>query len=278
MSFTVYAELAPSRRRYAPEVPVSDGIAAARRAGRTLIEHRDRTLEAITIDQPLVASTTVRGIPVRNHSANELTYIRRVLDRLPLGMLGRMSDFDGIVCVDWTGSDWLDDTRPNASTLLAGGANIDRTIVRDGITESGRRIELTHSSMVELRGGRYERRGVFTLWHELGHAAYRNRLTPRTVERTDYGTSIHVGVDEQPAYAFMWYFLNPAQLTTADRAAFDAIVGRFAEGEPDPGDAARPRLEQLFPESPGGDFSVTRRGWRRPGPMCFDEDAPAELP
>jgi hypothetical protein len=231
VSFTIYAQLTPQRKTFAPGVHVCASEAAARTAGHTVINHpRGRKYEAVVMPEVLKKSM-IGTVSVRYHTADELSLIRGVLDRLPRALLARFAaQYTGIVCVDWSGSDWLAAARPNTHTLLSGGANMDRPITRNGITESGRRIELTHSAMYELRPPPYGRRGVFTLWHELGHVAYRNRFTPRTVERADYGESIHVGPEEQPAYAFMWYFLNPSRLTANDRAAFDRIMAGSGVG------------------------------------------------
>jgi hypothetical protein len=231
VSFTIYAQLAPQRKTFAAGVHVCASEAAARAAGHTVINHsRGRKYETVVMPDAL-SKSMVGTVSVRYHTADELSLIRGILDRLPRALLARFAEqYTGIVCVDWSGADWLDASRPNTHTLLSGGANMDRPVTRGGITESGRRIELTHSAMYELRAPPYHRRGVFTLWHELGHVAYRNRFTPRTVERADYGESIHVGAEEQPAYAFMWYFLNPSRLTPNDRAAFDRIMGASGAG------------------------------------------------
>jgi hypothetical protein len=224
MSVIVYAELSPRRRIFASSVHVCAGVAAARAVGHTVIEHPNRkSYEAVTLPDTPVPSTLVRAIAVRNHTADELLYIRGVLDRLPQPIVdGFAARYTGIVCVDWTGSNWRDATHPNPTTLLSGGANMDQPRNRGGITEAGRRIELTHSALYELRPPPFHRRGTFTLWHELGHVAFRLGLTPRTVQRT-YGQSIHTGAEEQPAYAFMWYFLDPSRLTANDRAAFNRL-------------------------------------------------------
>lgn len=286
MSFKVYAELLPGGRSYAPEVVVSASVSAAQAAGRPVIEQTyridghasTRTLEEITLPETLTMSTHVRGVAVRNHTASELGFITRVLERLPLALLARFNErYNGIVCVDWTGSGWRDATHPNPGALLNGGANMTREITRDGVVESGTRIELTHTSLVELRPSPYGRRGVFTLWHELGHAAYRARFTPRTVER-HYGDSIHTGGEEQPAYAFMWYFLNPGRLSQADRDAFDDIFQPHGETAEPSVEVHRPRLSELFPLSSCGDESWSHRGWRRPGTTCIHDSMPGREP
>lgn len=226
MSIIVYAELSPRWRTFASSVHVCASVAAARAAGHTVIEHPrgSRKYEAVTLPDTPTPSSLVRGIAVRNHTADELAAIRGVLDRLPQAVVtGFAARYTGIVCVDWTGSNWRDATHPNPTTLLSGGATMDQPRTRGGITEAGLRIELTHSALYELRPPPFHRRGAFTLWHELGHVAFRLGLTPRTVERTDYGDSINPGVEEQPAYAFMWYFLNPSRLTPNDRAAFNRL-------------------------------------------------------
>lgn len=227
MSFTIYAELTPRHRAFAAGVHVCASEAAARTAGHTVITHpRGKKYEEVVMPETLTTASVVGPVSVRNHTADELTHIRGVLERLPTALLTRFAEqATGIVCVDWSGQNWQDATHPGAATLLSGGANMDQPRTRAGITESGRRIELTHSAMYELRSPPHGRRGVYTLWHELGHVAYRNHFTPRTVERTDYGESIHTGAEEQPAYAFMWYFVDPAHLTANDRAAFDRLLG-----------------------------------------------------
>jgi len=259
MSFVIYAELAPGRKSFAPGVHVCASLAASRVAGHTVIDHpRGKKYEAVSMGQAL-ATSLVNGVSVRNHTVDELSAIRGVLDRLPRALLASFAtQYTGIVCVDWSGLNWRDPTHPNQATLLSGGANMDQPRTRAGITESGRRIELTHSAMYELRPAPYGRRGVFTLWHELGYVAFRHQFTPRTVERSDYGESIHVGPEEQPAYAFMWYFLNPSRLTANDRAAFDASVARggarttpSARGEPAGEGALLPR-----PSHPSGPLST----------------------
>jgi hypothetical protein len=240
MSFTIYAELRPQRKTFAAGVHVCSSEAAARVAGHTVINHpRGKQYEQVIMSQALITSSMVGRISIRNHTVEELSLIRSILTRLPQALLDRFAEqYAGIVCVDWTGSNWRDATHPNMTTLLSGGANMDQPRTRGGITETGRRIELTHSAMYEVRPSPYGRRGVFTFWHELGHVAYRNHLTPPSVERT-YGESIHVGAEEQPAYAFMWYYLNPSRLTANDRQAFDRLLGGGAT-------APRPTLMPTF--------------------------------
>lgn len=240
MSFKIYAQIAPSRKEFASGVHVCSSLGAARAAGHTVITHpRGNKYEEVIMPETPTRETMVRTVSVRNHTADELTTIRGVLDRLPEALLARFTaQYTGIVCVDWSGQNWGRSGNPGQSTLLSGGANIERSITRDGITESGLRIELTHAAMYELRGAPYGRRGVFTLWHELGHVAYNNHFTPRTVGREDYGTSIHTGPSEQPAYAFMWYYLNPSRLTQPDREAFARLLGSAGPGASSTGDAA----------------------------------------
>ena len=282
MPFKVYAELDPGGRHYAPEVPVSSSVAAAQAAGRAIISQayvrngveRTRVFEEINMPGELTLATSVRGVVVRNHTTEELAIIRTVLNLVPLELLGRFSNhYNGIVCVDWTGAEWRDAARPNRHSLLNGGANISRTVVREGVTESGLRIELTHSALHELRAAPHNRRGVFTLWHELGHVAFRNRFTPRHVERDDYGDSVHVGREEQPAYAFMWYFLDRRRLTEGDRAAFHRILAPYETHPP------THILERIFPlREPEGELTLTRRGWRRPGTCEIIDNDPVDLP
>jgi len=289
MSFVIYAQLTPQPKPFAAGVHVCASEAVARAAGHTVINHpRGKKYEEVVMPDTLTPSSIIGRVSVRNHTVDELSFIRGVLDRLPQALLDRFAaQYTGIVCVDWSGSDWRDATRPNSSTLLSGGANMERSITRGSITESGRRIELTHSAMYERRNPPYHRRGVFTLWHELGHVAYRNRFTPRNVERSDYGESIHVGAEEQPAYAFMWYFLNPSKLTNADRSAFDLIFGRTASGTSAVGSASAaatvipngrgsrvrnstqmiPRWAALSPPIDPEASSVSQTRFRQPGPL-----------
>lgn len=232
MSFTIYAQLAPKRKPFAPGVHVCANVAALRLAGHTQLSHGGKTYEVVNMPDTLIAETRVGPISVRNHTPDELTYIQQVLARVPSALMTSfVARYTGIVCVDWTGSDW-GRSGPGATTLLSGGGHINRQITRNGITESGLRIELTHSAMYETRPHPYGRRGVYTFWHELGHAAYNLGMIPRTVSRTDYGESIHIGASEQPAYAFMWYYLNPARLAPEDRAAFASRLG--SSGSPTP--------------------------------------------
>lgn len=232
MTLTIYAELAPRRKTFVAGVHVCASVPAAQQQGHVVIQHpRGKLYEQVVMQNMMLNSSKVHGISVRNHTGDELKIISEILDRLPPVLLARFAEqYRGIVCVDWTGSNWRDETHPNPTTLLSGGANMDQPRTRSKITETGRRIELTHSAMHELRPSPFGRRGAFTLWHELGHVAYRSHLTPRTVERQDYGESIHVGVEEQPAYAFMWYFLNPSRLSTNDRAAFVHLLGSNRAG------------------------------------------------
>lgn len=227
MSFTIYAELSPTHRPFAAGVHVCASVVAARRAGHTVIRHpNEKHYEEVIMPEVPTPAAVVGPVAVRNCTADELFLIQGVLGRLPATFLTRFAaQYSGIVCVNWSGHDWDNATHPNPNTLLTGGANMDRARTRDGITESGLRIEITHSAMYEVCPPPHGRRGVLTLWHELGHVAYRFGFTPRTVERSDYGESMHSGPEEQPAYAFMWYYLNPSRLTTNDRAAFDRLLG-----------------------------------------------------
>ncbi|MGH2561233.1 MAG: hypothetical protein ACRDJH_19360, partial [Thermomicrobiales bacterium] len=144
-----------------------------------------------------------------------------------------------IVLVDWTGA-----PAPN-QRRLSGGANIERArdsttrhharYPEDDISEpAGSRIEITHSAMMD--GGR------LTLLHEIGHVVYDAGLIPRRVHREHYGSSVHTGQSEQPAYAYM-RFLQGGDLDRRDRAAFAAAFR--AQGAPLPHgpDAPAPAAE-----------------------------------
>ncbi|HET6496625.1 MAG TPA: hypothetical protein VFH61_14805, partial [Thermoleophilia bacterium] len=224
MSYTVYAQLTPPGKTYEPGVHKCPDARTARRAGHTVIDHRGRSYEAVPMTGTLNAAKRFgsAAISIRNYTAQEFALISGVLGRLPDAHLRLFaSSYNGIVCVDWTGQNWDSPTRPGNTTVLGAGTNMSRSVTRGTVTETGRRIELTHSCLHELRAPPFGRRGMFTLWHELGHFAYNNRLIPRTVARSNYGTSMHTGPSEQPAYAYMWYYLEPARLAPADRTAFD---------------------------------------------------------
>lgn len=228
MSFTVYAQLAPQRKTYSPSVHVCANVRAARAAGHTLIRLRGTTYEAVPMTEALTAKTDYGPVPIRNHTAEEYALISGVFGHIPEAHLRMFaSQYRGIVCVDWTGQPWDSSTRPGGSTILAGGANTDRALTRGSLVVSGLRIELTHSCLHELRRPPFGRRGVFTLWHELGHFAFNNGLTPRTVSPPPgrgYGSSIHSGAGEGPAYAYMWYYLQRSRLSRTDREAFDRLL------------------------------------------------------
>jgi hypothetical protein len=227
MSFIIYAQLAPRRKPFVAGVHVCANERTARAAGHTVIAHpRGKKYEEVIMPGTPTLETLIGPISIRNHTDDELEVIRGVLERLPTAVLDKFAErFTGVVCVDWSGQNWASPTRPGEYTLLSGGANMDQPRTRAGITEAGLRIELTHSAMYESRDPPHGRRGVFTLWHELGHVAYNHGFTPRAVGRADYGESIHPGPSEQPAYAFMWYFLDSSKLTPRDRAWFDRRFG-----------------------------------------------------
>jgi hypothetical protein len=228
MASVLYAMIHPRRVEFAPAVRASANLAAARTAGRVLVTHpRGGIYERIRLDVPIFRESVVGGISVRHHTADEWGWIKGVLQALPAALRERFAArYRGIACVEWTGAPWSGPpAAPGYDTLLSGGANMTAARTRGGITEDGLRIELTHSALYELRPPPMHRRGVLTLWHELGHFAYRNGFTPRAVEGQHYGASIHTGAEEQPAYAFMWYFVDPTRLTLADRSAFDRALG-----------------------------------------------------
>jgi hypothetical protein len=230
MPVVLYAQVHPVRREFAPEIHASANLAAARASGRQLVRHpRGGTYERIVLDTPVSRESMLDGIGVRHHTRDEWVWIKAVLLALPPVLRQRFAArYGGIACGEWTGAPWRGPPAPpGGDTLLSGGANMAAARTRGGITECGLRIELTHSAMYELRPAPMHRRGVLTLWHELGHFAYRNGFTPRTVEGQRYGQSIHVGAEEQPAYAFMWYFVDPSRLARADRNTFDRVLGRY---------------------------------------------------
>jgi len=236
MSYTVYAQFPPPRRNYQENVHRCRDARTARSEGHSLVSNRGKTYEVVQMDEQLtpISYFSAARVPIRNHTAGELELIRGVLRRLPDEHLRLFAEnYEGIFCVDWTGQNWDTPTRPGRSTVLGGGARMRRTITRDWGTASGSRIELTHSCLHELRDAPYGRRGMFTLWHELGHVAYDNGLTPRRVQRENYGESIHTGPSEQPAYAYMWYYLNPSRLDPRDRAALDRLLGGSGGGRPE---------------------------------------------
>ncbi len=248
MPFTVYAQLEPERKtlidvhtcRRVLSAPGSRPPAFITEEGHRVVVHQalGKKYEEVVVDVPVIPETLVRGVSVRNVSAGELRVIKGVLDRLPEHFIREfIRRRNGIVCVDWTGQAWDPSGRPGAATLLSAGANMRAERTRGGITEAGERIEITHAAMHEAKGD--TRRGVYTLLHELGHVAFDASLAPPTVQDANYGSSIHVGASEQPAYAFMWYFIRPARLTPGDRAALTRLLGPVGGAAP-PAPAAGP--------------------------------------
>lgn len=179
-----------------------------------------RHSEAVTAEQSLVVNGV--AIPVRDATADELTAIQAALVHAPAPHLTELVNRrNRIVVVDWSGSR----AESIPTHRLTGGTNIERSISsgerrhQSAAAETGLRIEITHTALSEGD------RGMDTILHELGHVVYDANLIPRTVSRT-YGSSVHAGASEQPAYGYMYYITNPARLAAGDRQAFAAAFTR----------------------------------------------------
>jgi hypothetical protein len=193
-------------------------------------DHRDHQIvlhyAAIPHSEPTVSeeNLSVNGVdvPVRGATRAELASIQEALAYVP----GRhLQEFvrsrHRIVVVDWSGA--RHESTP--THRLSGGTNIRRTITRaerpnqTAEVEQGARVEITHTAMAQENGG------ITTILHEMGHVVYDARLTPRQVTGT-YGSSVHTGPSEQPAYGYMYYVWQPDRLNANDRRAFDAEFAR----------------------------------------------------
>ena len=179
-----------------------------------------RHAETVTAEQSLVVNGV--AIPVRDATADELTAIQAALVHAPAPHLTELVNRrNRIVVVDWSGSR----AESIPTHRLTGGTNIERTISgserrhQSAAAETGLRIEITHTALSEGD------RGMDTILHELGHVVYDANLIPRSVSRS-YGSSVHSGASEQPAYAYMYYITNPSRLTARDRQAFAEAFAR----------------------------------------------------
>lgn len=206
------------RRRELSSAVQTERIRKAEVHGNQIIRQRrggtERIYEQIphfeSVERESVVAANGVSIPVHNATADELIKLQTTLAPIPQAHLQEfMRRRRRIVLVDWTGA-------PHSSQRqYGGGAQMRRP--RPEIAEEGSRIEITHTAMSE-DGYRY------TILHELGHVVYEAGLIPRQVHRDDYGSSVHQGPSEQPAYAYMWYFLNPSRLASKDRANFAARI------------------------------------------------------
>ncbi|MCC6628359.1 MAG: hypothetical protein IT340_13290 [Chloroflexi bacterium] len=191
--------------------------------------------EPVTRQQPV----PVNGVDliVRGATEAEIAAMQRVLAIVPAAHLRVLAQRRrSIVVVDWTGA-----PDPN-QRRLSGGANISRA--RDATTrhhdrypeddigeQVGQRIEVTHTSMAAGGEG--------TLLHETGHVIYEANLIPRQVHRNNYGSSVHAGASEQPAYAYM-RFLQGRDLDPRDRTALTTAFRAQGIALPDGQPAATP--------------------------------------
>lgn len=164
-----------------------------------------------------------------------------------------------IVVVNYTGSSDITARALNGGAKYHGSARDDFS--RYCSDCSGRRIEITIGAFMERSDlGRTGRRAEYTLLHEFGHALQlgRNWLIPNCVssistrdsrcltETTEqrcghdsgtpyphiYALSYHGGTctyREQTAYAYMYYWMNPARLTPEDRVSSNDLFRQQAE-------------------------------------------------
>ena len=204
-------------------------IQQARSSGTRVYEIIPRT-EPITPEQTI--SPNGVAVVIRNATAEELAALQVTLAHVPPPHLQQfVSRRRRLVMVDWTGA-------PHESVRqMSGGANIARARADIG-EEAGSRIEITHTAMASGSG-------ELTVLHEIGHVVYDANLIPRSVARDNYGVSSHAGASEQPAYAYMWYLLNPGRLDPQDRRAFDAAFQRQGL---EPGGAETTRPEEAGEE------------------------------
>lgn len=255
--YFTYRRLDKDGQRVVAEAELARRIAAAESAGHRIIRQRpagqpDATpsvYEEIPNQAPLWQQfmLAVNGVqvPIRNATQEEIAIIRGALERVPGAHLTIfVARRNRIVVADWTGSQ----AEGINTHRLSGGANIERTITSEQRSqgfeeESGSRIELTHTSLQDAEAAQ------LTILHEIGHVAYEANLTPRAVAGT-YGSSVHAGVSEQPAYAYAYFLLRPARLQPGDRTAFEESFRR--QGLSIPGAEQPAEEEAAAGEESGG--------------------------
>lgn len=244
-----------------PGAGLRQRVAAAEAAGYRVIWQRRESSETHQMESHVYAEiprfdavarqqmVVVNGVDltVRGATEGEVAAIQRVLAIVPAAHLRVLAQRRrSIVIVDWTGA-----PDPN-QRRLSGGANIERArdastahharYPEDDISEpAGQRIEVTHTSMAAGGEG--------TLLHETGHVIYEAGLIPRRVHRQNYGTSVHSGKSEQPAYAYM-RFLQGRDLDPRDRAALTAVFRDQGIPLPSGQPAARRRAAGLAQRQP----------------------------
>ena len=253
-----YQRLDADGRRPVPPAELSRRIAAAESAGHRVIRqsqagHPERppvVYEEIPHEAQLwpqfMLNVNGVAIPIRNATREEIDVIRAALSHVPAAHLEVfLTRRRRIVVADWTGS-----AAEGVSThRLSGGTNMTRSISSSqrrqaAEVEEGPRIELTHTALQDAGAAR------LTILHEMGHVVYEANLIPRSVEGT-YGSSVHTGASEQPAYAYMVYLTRPAHLQPADRSAFAAAFERQGLSTAGEAEAAPADMPEETPATEG---------------------------